>query len=365
MTAQQLNDILDQFKFSGEVLSCQPYGDGHINDTYKVETTQEKYILQRINTNVFKDVVALMSNVSQVLNHAKAQIEKEGGNPLREALTLIETIDGKNYYQIGEMAYRMYVFIDDTVSLNLSRDEKDFYESGVGFGKFAKLLDGFDASGIKDVIPNFHNTRIRYENFIKTLNADKYNRASGVEKEIEFVKSRESLCGKIVGKLESGEIPYRVTHNDTKLNNVLLDSTTGKAVAVIDLDTVMKGSVCYDFGDSVRFGCSTALEDEEDLNKVHFSLPLFKVYSRGFLGEVKNVLTKAEIDSMALGAIMMTFECGMRFLTDYLDGDNYFRISKPDHNLIRCRTQFKLVEEMEKAYDEMIAIVKQIVSEGK
>lgn len=359
MTAQQLNEILLQFKLKGEVLSCEPYGDGHINDTYLVVTTEEKYILQRINTSIFKDVDALLSNITKVLDHAKKSIEREGGDPLRESLTLIETKDGAKYYRYGEKVYRVYIFIDDTVSLNLARNERDFYESGVGFGKFASLLDGFDASEIQDVIADFHNTRVRYANFLKALNADKYGRAKEVEKEIEFVKNREQLCGKIVDKLQSGEMPCRVTHNDTKLNNVLLDATTGKAVAVIDLDTVMKGSVCYDFGDAVRFGCSTALEDEEDLDKVHFSLPLFRVFSRGFIGEMKKVLTPIEVESMALGAIMMTFECGMRFLTDYLDGDNYFRISKDKHNLIRCRTQFKLVQEMESAYDEMVAIAKE------
>ena len=358
MTAEQLDHVVKQFRIEGDIISCEPYGDGHINDTYKIETTKQLYILQRINNSVFKDVELLMSNIQKVLDHAKESIIAAGGNPEREAMTLIPTLDGKSFYQFGEKFYRIYIFIDKTLSLNLARTEADFYESGVGFGKFAKMLDGFNADEIKDVIPDFHNTRVRFNNFLNALKADRYDRAKEVQPEIDFALKREEFCGKIVDMLDSGEIKRRVTHNDTKLNNVLLDEKTGKAVAVIDLDTVMSGSACYDFGDSVRFGCSTALEDEEDLNKVHFSMPLFKVYSEGFLGALKGTLTDKEIDCMPIGAIMMTLECGIRFLTDYLEGDCYFRVHKDKHNLIRCRTQFKLVEEMEAALPEMLEVVR-------
>lgn len=358
MTHEQLNGIVDNFGIEGKIQSIEPYGDGHINDTYLIITTARKYILQRINNSIFPDVDLLIGNIEKVLAHAKASILAEGGDPERETMTLVKTKDGKNYYRFGEKYYRVYIFIDNTVSLNMARTESDFYESGVGFGKFARLLDGFDASEIKDVIPDFHNTRVRFKNFIAALDADKYNRAAEVKPEIDFVLKRENICGLIVDMLAKGEIKNRVTHNDTKLNNVLLDAVTGKAVAVIDLDTVMKGSVCYDFGDSVRFGCSTALEDEENLDKVHFSHPLFDVYSKGFLGALNGTLSDKEVESMPLGSIMMTFECGMRFLTDYLDGDNYFKVSRDKHNLIRCRTQFRLVDEMEKAQDEMLKTVK-------
>ena len=358
MTLKQLNDVVSKFKIRGDVISCEPYGDGHINDTYLIITTRQKYIMQRVNTKVFADIDLLMNNIEKVLRYAAENIKAEGGDPDREAMTIIHTKEKERYLRYGDDCYRMYIFIDKTVSLNLARDEKDFYEAGVAFGKFVRMLDGFDASEVKDTIPDFHNTKKRFEKFLQTLEADKLGRAKEVKKEIEFVLQRKDFCAKIVDKLESGELKSRVTHNDTKLNNVLLDAKTGKSVAVIDLDTIMSGAVCYDFGDSVRFGCSTALEDEEDLSKVHFSLPLFEVYSKGFLGELKGVLDKEEIDSMPLGSLMMTFECGMRFLTDYLDGDNYFRVSKEKHNLIRCRTQFRLVEEMEKAYSKMLAIVR-------
>ncbi|MFR5061884.1 MAG: phosphotransferase enzyme family protein [Christensenellales bacterium] len=357
MTTAQLNEIAERFAIEGDVKSYTPYGDGHINDTYLIITTKRKYILQRINNSVFKDVDLLMGNIEKVLAHAKSSIVSAGGDPEREAMTLIYTKDGKKYYRFGDKYYRVYLFIDKTLSLNLARNENDFYESGVGFGRFARLLNGFDAGEIHDVIPDFHNTRVRYDNFVKALEADKYDRASECAEEIKFATDRRGVCGRLVDMLASGRLKSRVTHNDTKLNNVLLDEKTGKAVAVIDLDTVMSGSVCYDFGDSVRFGCSTALEDEENLEKVHFSLALFDVYSRGFLGALGGVLSPAEVDSMPLGSVMMTLECGIRFLTDYLDGDNYFKVSKDKHNLIRCRTQFKLVSEMEDSFDKMLAIV--------
>ena len=357
MTTEQLDSIASKFNIDGEVISYAPYGDGHINDTYLIYTKKRKYILQRINNSVFKDVDLLMGNIEKVLSHAKKSIVAYGGDPERETMTLVLTKDGEKYYRLGEKYYRVYVFIDKTVSLNLARTNEDFYQSGVGFGKFARLLSGFDADEIHDVIPDFHNTRVRFANFVRTLDKDALNRAAECKNEIDFLFKREKLCGKLVDMLDSGEMKSRVTHNDTKLNNVLLDEKTGKAVAVIDLDTVMKGSTCYDFGDSVRFGCSTALEDEEDLSKVHFSLPLFEVYSRGFLGALEGALTDTEVKNMSLGSVMMTLECGMRFLTDYLDGDNYFKISKDKHNLIRCRTQFRLVEEMERDYDKMLAIV--------
>lgn len=359
MTTQQITDVIKKFQIEGEVLSCGRYGDGHINDTFLIVTTARKYILQRINNMVFKDIDLLMSNIQKVLAHSKKSIIASGGDPERESMTLIPTLKGYSFLKDEDgKFYRVYIFIDNTVSLNMARTQDDFYQSGVAFGKFAGMLDGFDANEIRDVIPNFHNTVVRFDNFINALSADKMNRAVEVKDEIDFVLKHEDTCHRIVDMLKKGTLKWRVTHNDTKLNNVLLDAQTGKAVSVIDLDTVMKGSVCYDFGDSVRFGCSTALEDEEDLNKVHFSLPLFEVYSDGFLGSLDGKLLKAETESMPLGSIMMTLECGIRFLTDYLEGDTYFRVHKDKHNLYRTRTQFRLVEEMERDYDKMMAVVR-------
>lgn len=358
MNEKELEVLIKSFAVGGTAKSVRPYGDGHINDTYLVETDDKKYILQRINDSIFCDVDTLMSNIVKVLAHAKKNIAAEGGDPERETMTLIPTTDGKPYLRADGGCWRVYLYIDNTVSLNLARTDEDFYESGAAFGKFARMLDGFDVDEIRDVIPNFHNTVSRYRDFIAAVEADKAGRKANCEDEIAFVTSHDYLAPKIVDMLGSGKIPKRVTHNDTKLNNVLLDATTGKAVAVIDLDTVMGGSVVYDFGDSVRFGCSTALEDEADLSKVHFSMRLFDVYSRGFIGAMKGVITPAEVDALPLGSVMMTYECGMRFLADYLSGDTYFKVAKPDHNLIRCRTQFRLVEEMLGSYDEMLAVVR-------
>ena len=358
MNEKELEVLIKSFAVGGTAKSVRPYGDGHINDTYLVETDDKKYILQRINDSIFCDVDTLMSNIVKVLAHAKKNIAAEGGDPDRETMTLIPTTDGKPYLRADGGCWRVYLYIDNTVSLNLARSDEDFYESGAAFGKFARMLDGFDVDEIRDVIPDFHNTVSRYRNFIAAAEADKAGRKANCEDEIAFVTSHDYLAPKIVDMLGSGKIPKRVTHNDTKLNNVLLDATTGKAVAVIDLDTVMGGSVVYDFGDSVRFGCSTALEDEADLSKVHFSMRLFDVYSRGFIGAMKGVITPAEVDALPLGSVMMTYECGMRFLADYLSGDTYFKVAKPDHNLIRCRTQFRLVEEMLDSYDEMLAVVR-------
>lgn len=358
MNEKELEVLIKSFAVGGTAKSVRPYGDGHINDTYLVETDDKKYILQRINDSIFCDVDTLMSNIVKVLAHAKKNIAAEGGDPDRETMTLIPTTDGKPYLRADGGCWRVYLYIDNTVSLNLARSDEDFYESGAAFGKFARMLDGFDVDEIRDVIPDFHNTVSRYRDFIAAAKADKAGRKVNCEDEIAFVTSHDYLAPKIVDMLGSGKIPKRVTHNDTKLNNVLLDATTGKAVAVIDLDTVMGGSVVYDFGDSVRFGCSTALEDEADLSKVHFSMRLFDVYSRGFIGAMKGVITPAEVDALPLGSVMMTYECGMRFLADYLSGDTYFKVAKPDHNLIRCRTQFRLVEEMLGSYDEMLAVVR-------
>jgi hypothetical protein len=227
----------------------------------------------------------------------------------------------------------------------------------VAFGNFAKLLAEFDATKLYESIPDFHNTEKRYENFINAVKADKMGRAKEVQKEIDFVVDRKDYCGRIVNLLKSGKMPLKVTHNDTKLNNVMLDEKTGEPVAVIDLDTIMQGSICYDFGDSIRFGCNHADEGERDLSKVNFDIELFEAYTKGYLSALGESITQIEKENLAFGAILMTYECGMRFLTDYLEGDVYFRIKHPSHNIDRTRMQFKLVSDMEKLLPEMNEIV--------
>ena len=354
--------IFGQFDIKGEFLSCTRYGEGHINDTFKLtvlnEGKEEHYILQRINNRLFREVDKLMHNIELVTDFCRKSVVARGGDPKRECLTLIRTKKGKSYYCDGKNYFRIYVFIEDAMTYQIVRNPQDFYESAVAFGSFANLLADFDASQLYEILPNFHNTKVRYENFLKAVKNDVRGRNAKVNKEIDWVISHKDLCGKIVDKIESGEIPLRVTHNDTKLNNVMLDSKTGKALAVIDLDTVMPGSLCYDFGDSIRFGCNPAAEDEPDLSKVNFRFDLYETYLRGYLSAVGAGITPEERENLPMGAVLMTYECGMRFLTDYLEGDTYFRTHREGQNLDRAHTQFKLVDDMLSVFDKMVEATK-------
>lgn len=354
--------IIGKFSVAGELISCERYGEGHINDTFKVTMDdcgrEVHYILQRINNRLFPDVERLMHNIELVTEFCRKSVIERGGDPMRECLTLISTKDGASYICEDGNYFRMYVFIEGATTYQSVRDPRDFYESAVAFGNFANLLAKFDASQLYEVLPDFHNTKVRYENFLRAVEKDVCGRVKEVRGEIDWVKSRSDLCGKIVDKIASGEIPLRVTHNDTKLNNVMLDDATGKGLAVIDLDTVMPGSLCYDFGDSIRFGCNSAAEDEPDTEKVHFVFDLYKTYLDGYLSAVGNSVTQEEKENLPMGAVLMTYECGMRFLTDYLEGDVYFRTHRARHNLERARTQFKLVDEMLACFSQMLAAVK-------
>lgn len=353
-------EIYKQFSIKGEYVECNRYGEGHINDTFKLTVNDgEKkvnYILQCINNRLFTDVDKLMRNIGLVTSFCRRNVEKRGGDPMRECLNVVPTRGGKSYYFDGKNYFRVYVFIENATTYQIVRDSRDFYESAVAFGNFANLLADFDASQLYEVLPDFHNTKVRYKNFLKAVEEDKCGRAAEVEKEIEWVKAHSDLCGKIVDKIASGEIPLRVTHNDTKLNNVMLDDKTGKGIAVIDLDTVMPGSLCYDFGDSIRFGCNPAAEDEPDLAKVNFRFDLYETYLQGYLSAVGSSITEEEKKNLPMGAVLMTYECGMRFLTDYLEGDVYFRTTRAKQNLDRAHTQFKLVDDMLKIYDKMLTV---------
>lgn len=354
--------IIEKFSVAGELISCERYGEGHINDTFKATMDdcgrEVHYILQRINNRLFPDVKRLMRNIELVIEFCRKSVMERGGDPMRECLTLIRTKDGASYICEDGNCFRMYVFIEGATTYQSVRDPRDFYESAVAFGNFANLLAKFDASQLYEILPDFHNTRVRYENFLRAVEKDICGRAEEVRGEIDWVKEHSDLCGKIVDKIASGEIPLRVTHNDTKLNNVMLDDATGKGLAVIDLDTVMPGSLCYDFGDSIRFGCNSAAEDEPDTEKVHFLFDLYKTYLDGYLSAVGNSVTQEEKENLPTGAVLMTYECGMRFLTDYLEGDVYFRTHRARHNLERARTQFKLVDEMLACFSQMLAAVK-------
>ncbi|MDR3263957.1 MAG: aminoglycoside phosphotransferase family protein [Clostridiales bacterium] len=362
ITDENIKRILESFNFEGSFVGLAPHGCGHINDTFLMSFSGAdggdiKYILQRINGGIFKNIPALMRNFELVTAYLAEKSLKAGGNPMRDVLTLIFTRSGQSYLETNGEYFRAFVFIDRAISYQTVEKPEHFFEAGIAFGRFAALLDGFDASLLFEAIPNFHDTAKRYDNFLKALEADKHSRAKDVKAEIEFTKSRRGITNAVISLLNDNKIPKRVTHNDTKLNNVMIDDVTGKAVAVIDLDTVMPGSLLYDFGDSIRSGCNTAAEDEKDLSKVTFDLKLFAAYSKGYIKETKKLIRAEEKKLLAAAPVLMTFECGMRFLTDYLDGDNYFKIKYPSHNLDRARTQYKLVADMEKNADKMAEIL--------
>lgn len=346
-------EVLAQFQLDRKAVSCEPYGCGHINETYLVVTQScRRYILQKISNRAFPDVDGLMENISAVTEYLHTQISDPYG-----ALTLIPTLDGKSYYHAGPASdWRVYDFIENSICLQAPETPEDFYQSAIAFGTFQQQLSGFPANRLHETIKNFHNTPDRYRIFKEVLAADPLGRAKEVQAEIRFALDREDEAGTLVRMRKSGELPLRVTHNDTKLNNVMLNSATRKPLCVIDLDTTMPGLSAYDFGDSIRFGAATAAEDEKDLDKVTMSLDLFRIFTRGFLTACPG-LTDNERKALPMGAKLMTLECGVRFLTDYLDGDHYFSIHYPSHNLDRCRTQFKLVTDMESKWDEMAKII--------
>lgn len=355
---ENLVSALAHFKIDGKLLTVEPYGEGHINETYlavyDAGGEQKRYILQKINSNLFNPVEKLMENISGVTNFLREKIIARGGDADRKCLTLVLTVDGATFYKSEASEYfRVYKFIEHTVCLQKIEKPEHFYNSAVAFGEFMNELSEYDASKIYEILPNFHNTPKRYNDFLAAVDKDEFNRAKDCEKEIEFFKSHEELYPAITNLLNSGKIPLRVTHNDTKLNNVLLDLKSGKPVAVIDLDTIMPGSLLYDFGDSIRFGCNSALEDEPDLSKVYFREDLYKVYVDGYMSKVGASITETEKENLPIGAILMTMECGMRFLADYLSGDVYFKTHRSGQNLDRARTQIKLASDMLKKLDEL------------
>ncbi len=352
LTNQALMETLRQFRLGDAVLCCEPYGGGHINSTQLVTDRHgRRYILQKISDRAFKDVPALMENISLVTDY----LQQRSSDP-RSVLTLVPTVDGNTYVHNEHGYWRIYNFIEDSICLQMPESDADFYESAVAFGQFQQALKDFPVEKLHEIIPNFHNTPDRYRLFHEALEKDPMGRAGEVQREIDFILEREAEMGTAQRMLEAGELPERVTHNDTKLNNVLLDAHSRKALCVIDLDTVMPGLSIFDFGDSIRFGASTGAEDEPDLTKVTMSLDRFRTYTRGFLSSCPG-LTKPEVDMLPMGAKTMTLECGMRFLTDYIDGDHYFAVHRAGQNLDRCRTQLKLVADMESKWQEMHKIV--------
>lgn len=350
-----IHSVLNQFQLDGEPVSWERYGCGHINQTYMVVTQSgHRYVLQKLSNRAFPDIAGLQENIAAVTAHLHKKIQDPYG-----ALTLIPTVDGKSWYhQDKDSDWRVFDFIENAICLEMPETPEDFYQSAIAFGTFQQQLSDFPAETLHETIEKFHDTPNRYRLFKEVLEKDPMGRAKGVEKEIEFALAHEEVGGTLVRMLHEGKLPLRVTHNDTKLNNVMLRADTRTPLCVVDLDTTMPGLSAYDFGDSIRFGAATAAEDEKDLSKMTIDLERYRIFTRGFLTACPG-LTSAEQDALPLGALIMTLECGVRFLTDYLDGDHYFGIHYPEHNLDRCRTQFKLVSEMERNWDSMLRIVKE------
>lgn len=355
--------ILEQFALEGEAVSIEPHGGGHINRTFLVKTkTDKKYILQEINTDIFRDTAGLMENVVNVTSYLRERIVQEGGRPERETITVIPTVTGAYYYTDEEQNdWRVYLFIEDAVSLEQAGSTQEFYESGVAFGRFQAQLADYPAETLHETIPNFHNTPKRYLDFEKAVEEDVCKRADSVAEEIAFIRARKEEIPVLTDLLHSGKLPLRITHNDTKLSNILLDPVTYKAVCVVDLDTIMPGLCAYDFGDAIRFGANTATEDEQDLSKVSLSVELYQAYAKGFLEGCGGRLTPKEIEMLPMGAKTITLEQGIRFLTDYLQGDTYYHTTRAGQNLDRCRTQLALVADMERKWEQMAVADMQIV----
>ena len=357
-----LNEVLGAFDFPATLVGAVRYGQGHINDTFCVLCQPQegdciRFILQGLSKAAFPRQDELMENFVGITSHLRKKIIANGGDPLRETLSLVKTKDGKDYYTDATgKAWRLTPFIENTDCYQSATAEL-FEASARAFGRFQWLLNDYPAETLHEAIVNFHNTEDRFAKFEAALAADKMGRAKEVEAEVKFVMDRKADCSVALQALRDGKLPLRVTHNDTKLNNILIDRDTKEGICVIDLDTTMPGLSINDFGDSIRFGANHSKEDEKDLSKVNFDIELYEVYTRGFLEGAQGGLTKAELEYLPWGAKLMTLECGIRFLTDYLDGDHYFRIHYPEQNLDRTRTQFKLVADMEQQWEAMAAVV--------
>ena len=364
-----LGEIGRQFAISGEYVSGGPYGTGHINDTFAATFHQgsrpTRFILQRINHHVFKDIEGLMSNIVAVTGYLSSKIRAGGGDPLRETLNLVPTRDGHSFLQSeGGDFWRAYVFIEGARTYESVERIEHVYAAGRAYGNFQNLLTNFPSEALVETIPGFHHTGKRFKDFLSAVDADVANRAHAAVPEIEFLTRRGNLVTVLVDLMSEGKLRRRITHNDTKFNNVMIDDRTGEGLCVIDLDTVMPGLSLYDFGDSIRSLANTGAEDEPDLSRVEFDLDVFASYTRGYLEATRSSLDREEIERLPFAAILMTFECGMRFLEDYLRGDTYFKITRPDHNLDRSRTQFKLIEGMEEAQEAMALNVERSLAES-
>ena len=353
---KELQQVIQAFEIPEGKWKAEPFGNGHINRTYRVraEDAGEGFILQRVNQYVFHHPDQVQENILAVTSHLRKKILADGGDPDRETLRVIYTRDGKPWTLDGEGNWwRMFLNVADTFSMDLPDSPERFRKCGEAFGRFQRRLNDFPAESLWETIPDFHNTPRRMENLEKAARADTAGRLSEVRAELDFCLRRAEWIGRLTEGLREGKLPLRVTHNDTKLNNVLLDRKTGEAICVVDLDTVMPGLMAYDYGEAIRTGACTAPEDERDPDRIQLSLPLLRAYTRGFLSDL-GAITPEERQSLPWGARLMTLENGMRFLTDYLEGDVYFAVHRAGHNLDRARAQMTLLTRMEEHWDEML-----------
>lgn len=361
--SQILQEVLNAYDFPAILIGAVRYGQGHINDTYCVVCQPQdgdaiRFILQGLSATAFPHPDELMENFIGITTYLRDKVIAAGGDPARETLSLVKTKEGKDYYTDSTgRVWRLMPYVEGTDCLQRATPEL-FEASARAFGRFQKLLQDYPAQTLHETIVNFHNTEDRFAKFLMALDEDKMDRAKDVQDEINFALARKADCSVVLQAYRDGKLPLRVTHNDTKLNNILIDRTSGEGICVIDLDTTMPGFSVNDFGDSIRFGANRSDESEKNLSKVNFDLGLYEAYTRGFLEGTDGCLTEAELEYLPWGARLMTLECGIRFLTDYLDGDHYFRVGYPEQNLDRCRTQFKLVQDMEQAFSEMHKIIK-------
>jgi len=363
---QPLMKTMEKFDILGDFVSAEPYGNGHINDTYAIQFdqggTKVRYIAQRINDNIFREPAKVMENIVHVTRHIREKAEAKGiEDTSRRVLTLVQTRDGEDFAhdQDGHV-WRCYIFIEGAKSWDILETPQQAYEAAKAFGMFQRDLMDYNGPKLFETIPLFHHTKSRFSVLRRAIEDDKKNRAIGVKKEIEFAMSREILADSLLSLQQRGEIPERITHNDTKLNNVLLDNATGEGICVLDLDTVMPGLSLYDFGDMVRTATNPVAEDELDISKVKVQAPMFEAIAKGYIEGTAGSLLPIERENMVTSGKLLTFECGIRFLTDYLQGDVYFKTKRESHNLDRCRTQFALVASLEEHEEKLMKFVNKL-----
>ena len=358
MTQEKLFEIASHFALEGNIASVEALGEGFINDTFvvKSEGSAPNYILQRKNHIVFPDVPGMMDNIKAVTEHIKAKV----ADPMRETLTVVPAKDGKLYHKDGENYWAVCLFIPDTVTYDRADSTSLAYQGGVGIGRFQALLADFDKP-LNETIKGFHNIRWRFQQWDETIAADPAGRVAELKEEIGWVESRREEMLAFWSKVESGEIPTHVTHNDTKISNILFDKPTGNVLCAIDLDTVMSSTSLNDFGDAIRSYTNTGAEDDKCLENVEMSIDMFRAYAEGYLSEQRATMSQSEKEWLAFSARYITFEQVLRFLMDYIDGDKYYKIAYPDHNLVRTRAQYKLLQSMERQYAEMCSIIAKIV----